>query len=1017
MFLTTKEDIYLRKFENCRNRMLKKILKERIPFNASFAVSKESVSLDDSFNLERKPIKEGDKWGEVWDSGYFRLEATVPKEWKNEKIAANLDFTGEALVYSKEGPLYGLTNGSVFDKHYSKDVYRVLDKAKGGESIEIFVEVSAVHQFGVQPDRDYARGEEGRFGSINAVASKMSLCIFDDELWHLTLDMEILLGMLKSLNQEGVRKARIERALNEAVNAYAEEPKNASLARSILKPLLDYPATASALTAISVGHAHIDTGWLWPISETFRKCARTYSSQLDLIEKYPGYIFGASQPQHYEFVKERYPKLYSRIKDAVKKGKWELQGGMWVEADCNIISGESMVRQFLHGKNFFMDEFGEDVKNCWLPDVFGYSAAMPQIMKRAGVDFFLTQKLSWSQFNTFPHTTFNWRGVDGSEVITHFPPEDNYNSNMVPAGLVKAEKRFKEKAYLDEYIVLFGIGDGGGGPKEEYVERAFRMKNTEGLSKIKLDTAKNFFLRLESKKEMLPVWSGELYLELHRATLTTQSRTKRNNRMLENALRKVEHLSSCFPLDKYPLKELDRLWKTLLLHQFHDILPGSSINLVYKQADEAYQKAFKEIEEITENIASSFMEKDENSLVLFNCLSYTYTQKIKLPDDWKGASREDGEIIHTQKTEEGVYVSTKLPPHSFIVLKKASGKEIKPYNKLVLENSLVRYGLNENAEIVEAFDKETNTSILPDGEKANVLSLYIDYPQNWDAWDIDFHYDEQLVETADGKLLGGDEGEVGKSLVFELKIGDSILKQRVFLEENSKRLDFKTEANWNEYHKLLRVNFPVNITSNEASFDIQYAYTKRSTHTNTSWDFARFEVAAQKYADLSNENYGVSLLNDCKYGYRVQGNVISLSLLRAPTQPDPDADLGEHIFTYSLLPHKGRLVDSSVIGEAEMLNVSPIIINGSKTKAFSPLNIQSKGVSMSVIKKAEKENAIVIRLVETLGKYDEAIISAYSKANFVKTDLMEWEEEEKTQTESLTVVLKPFEIQTYKVYF
>ena len=548
---------------------------DKIPFQAKFGWSKEKVSFKDRLNLEYKPIKEGDEWGNKWESAWFHLKANMPSEWRGKQIASELDFSGEGLVYDNRGnEIQGITNASIWDQNFVRTRVILGKNFISNGKIELWVEAAANSLFGVFTDPDVKEESPKKHGWFDAKVEKMKVGIFDEELWHLYLDVRILIGLIKHLDKKSVQRSRIIRSLNNAINAFGNTKKKVKDARQCLKTELEKRASDSDLKVSAIGHAHIDTGWLWPVKETIRKCARTFSTQLDIIDKYPDYIFGASQPQHYQFIKDYYPEIFERIKKAVKKGQWELQGGMWVEADCNLISGESMVRQLIHGKNFFKDEFGIEVDNLWLPDVFGYSAALPQILKKSGVNYFLTQKLSWSQFNEFPHHTFNWRGIDGTEILTHFPPENTYNSELDTQFLVPAQDHFKEKAYLDEFISLFGVGDGGGGPKPENIELGRRMASLESSPKVSFDTAKNFFDRLNNHKDKLDTWVGELYLELHRGTLTTHGLVKKQNRKLENKLRNVEILWSCLALQDYPLKELDVLWKKLLINQFHDIIPG-----------------------------------------------------------------------------------------------------------------------------------------------------------------------------------------------------------------------------------------------------------------------------------------------------------------------------------------------------------------------------------------------------------------------------------------------------------
>ena len=1004
-------------------RMEEHVIIESIPFNATYSWSKEPVPFAQRLQGEYKEIKEGEIWGGTWESAWFHLQGNIPEGWKGKKVVAQLDFEGEGLMVSPDGfPIQGITHRSIWDKNFSREFVHLYDCAKGGEKVELWVEAAGSSLFGVFLDEDPREDDPNRFGHYQGKVTRMRLCVFDEALWHLLLDMEILRGLVQTLPEKSVRRARIIRNLNEALDVFGDNPTNAKKSREVLRKELKKPAAPSDLTAVAVGHAHIDTGWLWPVWETVRKCVRTFASQIRLLEKYPSYIFGASQPQHYLFVKEKYPNLYEKIKKFVKEGRWELQGGMWVEADCNLISGESMVRQFIHGKNFFMDEFGIDVKNLWLPDVFGYSAAMPQILAKSGIDYFLTQKLSWNQFNDFPHHTFKWRGIDGSEIITHFPPENNYNSMLNTKYLVPGRDNFKEKDLLDEFMSLYGIGDGGGGPKEENIECGIRMEDLEGAPKVKFGRADEFFERLRKYENQLPTWIGELYLELHRGTLTSQARVKRANRKLELKLREVEFLWSCLPLKQYPGFELDAIWKKLLINQFHDILPGSSVNAVYQVTHKEYREALEKCQELAAQAANLLFREDENSLVLLNSLSYPYHGVFHLPEGWDcQVADETGKILPGQRNNGKSVVFIELGALSFATLKKIDQvyAAIKPDNDLLLENELIRYEFSDNGTLKSAFDKEAGREVMSVNQEGNMLSLYADRPNEWDAWDIDILYEHQLLQTAECiKIEKIAQGPVWQCLKFEFQVGRSRIEQIACLSRGSKRLDFETRVNWREKHRMLRVAFPVDIFADQASFDIQYGHVKRNTHRNTSWDMAKFEVAAQRYADLSDKDYGVALLNDCKYGYKVHDNVLDLNLLRATTNPDPDADQGEQFFIYSFLPHSGDLIHSNVIAEAALLNLGVSVFSGySLGKAEIPCRLEGEGLSLEVLKKAEKDYSLIIRIVEVRGKISSGYLTFMKPPlAIVETNLLEWTNDKEYPTsDRIEINLQPFEIKTYKI--
>ena len=1013
--------VILQRIENWYKRLPDLIVFDKQVFDAEFGWSKDPTPFANRMELDFNNIEEGNRWGEKWESAWFHLKGTVPKIWSGKSIAADLDFSGEGLVFNAEGQaLQGITNGSIWDPNFARTRVPLIDKCIGEEKIELWVEAAANSLFGVFTDPDPEEESPKRYGWFDAKVDKMRFGIFDRDIWLLYLDVRILLGLVKHLDEKSVRRVRIINVLNLCVNTFSDDRNNAQKARECLKVELNKNASASDLKVSAIGHAHIDTGWLWPVRETVRKSARTFATQLSIIERYPQYIFGASQPQHYQFMKDSYPEIYDRIKVAVAKGNWECQGGMWVEADCNLISGESMVRQLLHGKNFFMDEFNVDVDNLWLPDVFGYSAALPQILRKSGINFFLTQKLSWSQFNEFPHQTFHWRGIDGTEILTHFPPENTYNSELDTEFLLPAQNGFKEKDKLDEFISLFGVGDGGGGPKPENIELGMRMADLENSPRVRFDTAKNFFHRLEKDKGLLDTWVGELYLELHRGTLTTHGLVKKQNRKLEWKLRAVEMLWSCIEIDKYPIKKLDQLWKKLLINQFHDIIPGSSINLVYQTTHKEYEEIHQGCDELIDKSSSILFEKDVNAFVLVNTLSYSWKGMVDIPESFNGFEvlDGDGKSLQLQKIDDQIQAYVSLEPLSYSTFKKGKKITVESFSdkSLVLENELIRYEFDEKGQMVSAFDKEESKEIL-DGV-GNVLSLYEDRPNNWDAWDIDFFYRDALIGTATvANDSSGSNGNISKQIQFNFRVGGSTIFQKVILKPESKRIDFQTVVDWKEKHKMLRVHFPVSVMSEQASFDIQYGYVKRNTHRNTSWDKAKFEVVGHKYADLSDHDYGVALLNDCKYGYMVHDNLLDLNLLRSPSNPDPDADMGEHMFTYSLLPHKNDLIRSTVISESSELNQLPLKFDGVVSKVKMPLSLSGEGLELAALKKAEKEDCWIVRVIETHGRNSKGKL--HFNGEVIECNLIEWEElhDALAIADELPIILSPFELKTYKIKF
>ena len=1012
--------IIVSRIEQWNNRLKDYFIEDRTTLASKYAWSKNAVPFSEKNKLKYKPITKGKSWGKEWDSAWFCLNGQIKKEWRGKKIIADLDFSGEGLVYDPKGKeIQGITNASIWDQNFARTRVLIPKTCIKNNEVEIWVETAANSLFGIFVDVDPEQDNPKRHGTFDAKVETIDIGIFREDIWHLNLDVRILLGLIEKLEKDSTQRLRIINSLNKAVIAFKDDKKDASSSRNILSAELNKRASSSELKVAAVGHAHIDTGWLWPVKETIRKCARTFTTQLDLIERYPDYVFGASMPQHYQFMKDFYPSIFKRIKAAVKKGQWELQGGMWVEADCNLISGESMVRQLLYGKIFFKKEFGVNVDNLWLPDVFGYSAALPQILKQAEIDYFLTQKISWNQFNDFPHQTFNWRGIDGTEILTHFPPENTYNSELDTKFLMPAQRTFKEKDKLNEFMSLFGVGDGGGGPKPENIELGKRLKNLEGAPKVSFDHAKNFFRRLNRKKNQLETWVGELYLELHRGTLTTHGLVKKQNRKLENKLKAVEFLWSNCDLKSYPQNNIDESWKKLMINQFHDIIPGSSINLVYKNTHKEYEGIHKTCDKLLNKSASILFKKDKNSFTLVNSLSYHFKGVVKIPNKYKGYQiiSDDKISLATQQVNKDLVCFVDLEPFSFKTFSKGQKEKSKTVNhsSLVLENNYVKYEFHKDGTLKSAYDKELKLNFL--GSNGNVLSLYEDRPLNWDAWDIDFYYKDSLLETSKVERIEKVRaGVVNSSLNISYTIGNSTIKQHISLSNHSKRLDFNTSVDWKEKHKMLRVHFPTTITNEQATFDIQYGHVKRNTHKNTSWDKAKFEVVGHKYADLSNNDYGVALMNDCKYGYSIFDNTIDLNLLRSPNNPDADADIGYHEFVYSFYPHNKDLIRSNVIEESTLLNHSPIVFEGYKNlSTSSTITYKGKGIEITAFKKSEYKNEIIIRTVETLGRNSEGNI--YLDGEITETNILEQKNINKPKRikEKYFLKLKPFEIKTFKI--
>lgn len=965
-----------------------------------------------------KIIAEGEVWGKPWDSAWFHCTGAIPTSWRDKEVSLWFDFGSEALIFDEQGtPYYALSVSSIFDAHFKKEFFPFVNPAGGDEKIDLWIEGAANQLFGMYMNMSPASDEPFPHGNITPVMKRARMGIFNSEAWHLRLDFEVLLGLCETLSDDAMQKKRIVAALSDAINAFADNAANAAAARGELKKVM-LPAAPGSMQVTAVGHAHIDIGWLWRVRESVRKCARTFANQLYNLEQYPSYVFGASQAQLYAFVKEHYPSLYEKVKAAIKAGRWELQGGMWVECDCNLTSGESMVRQFLHGKNFFRDEFGIEVKNVWLPDVFGYSAAMPQICRQAGCDFFLTQKISWNQINRFPNNTFIWEGIDGTTLLTHYPPEDTYLTELNPAQLIPAQNRYSENVVSNEFISLFGIGNGGGGPKQEYIERGLRLADLSGSPQVRFGKAQTAFERMKKLEPKLSRWVGELYLELHRGTYTTQAKVKKGNRELEQLLTATEiYLSGRQQKqNKIESQSLDRAWKKLLINQFHDILPGSSI-------PEVYQDTLAEYEEIRSTCRDLLggASNNDDMAIFCNTLAIPWRGLVEIAD-WQGCESISGcNIIAQSIFGNMLEIYLEIPLLAVAVLQKSKASGITKScvaSELVLENELIRYEFSANGEVLRCFDKELQQDLLRSGQKGNVMSIYIDRPNLHEAWDHDIYYHEGFLENARETTPAiTQKSEAVNRLIFDLKISNSTITLTVELRPDSKMLCFTQEIDWQEKRRLLRVAFEADVNAKDAFCDIQYGYVKRPTHQNTSWEQAKFEVPIHRYAALCDERQGFALLNDCKYGVALAPDKLDLMLLRAPKYPDWEADIGSHKYRYAFMPIVAEKSIMTIIDQAALFNRTPLWLAAAE-QWEAPCLIESDNIRIEVIKKAEKSDDLIIRVIESAGKYSLGKLQVLSGYSLHDSDLLEWESYPAAlplEQDAFALQMRPFEIRTFRL--
>jgi alpha-mannosidase len=987
-----------------------------------------------------RPFKIMERWGGLDQTTWFRMTARVPKAFAGQRVATMIrpcaytdipglrdhDQTGEGLAYVNGNPFQGI------DRNH--EILVLTEKARGDEVFDIAIECTPQTRFDATHEFECA-----------------DLAVMHRDAWDFYWDGTAYLDLIQALDRNQTTCRRMLNLVREAVwmvdlQAGGGPDYHASLAegRRLLREGLKNFTSHGMGQLTLIGQSHIDTAWLWPLRETRRKVGRTWSTVMRLMELYPEFHFSASQPELFLFAKECHPELWKQIKKRVKQGRFEPCGATWVEQDSNMPCGEALVRQFLYGNRFYEQEFGFRSRTAWLPDAFGFPWSLPQIMRKAGIEYFFTIKISWSQFTKFPYGYFLWQGVDGSSIPAIMTPM-NYNGNPVPADLIRQREAFSQKELVDEEPFPFGYGDGGGGPTMEMIEYGKRFGNVHGVPQCTFGRTEDCFdrMREEVPEAHLPVHNGELYLELHRGCQTTQGRTKRHNRKAEVLLHDAELLSSMALLHggKYGQKTLFDAWRIVLTNQFHDILPGSSITEVYEDTEKDYARAREyagsALDSAVGHLLSQIaMDGPGTPIVVFNTLSWLRSDvaraRVKLPRGAFHVIAPDGGVVPSQRLENGevLFEAYDVPPLGYAVYRVVKGEAptdasgILNVSDGILENHCLEVRLDQSGRFVSVYDKVEDREVLAPGRKGNVLQIFDDRPGANDAWDIDHNFEALGWEPGPAKSVEViEEGPVRAVIRVVRKTEHSTFTQDITLYALLPRVEVATHVEWHEKHALLKVAFPVNILSSRATYHIQYGTIERATHANTDLDFARFEVPAQHWADLSEGNYGVSLLNDCKYGYDVKGNTLRLSLLRAPVDPDPHADEGHHQFTYALFPHSGDWRNGTVSQGFEMnvplLAVAAAPNGGSLPSTASFGCVDTDHVLIDAVKKAEDSEAIIVRVYEACGERGPAAITFGPKPRkAAECNLME--ENDKTvklRKHTLEFYIKPYEIRTFKVVF
>lgn len=960
---------------------------------------------------------------------WFRAEYTVPKSMDGKTLYLKVATQVDHWDYAKNPQFLLFVNGQMTQGMDLNHQTVMLERcAKEGETYTIDL--------------------QGYTGVMFAeLTFTMETVEVDETINEIYYDIVVPLQGFSRMQEDDKVRKDLRTILNNTVNLldlrtpYSEEFYQSieEAHNYIQKALYEDMSGYEDVIASCIGHTHIDVAWLWTVAQTREKVARSFSTVLKYMDEYPEYKFMSSQPALYQFLKERYPETYEKIKERVKEGRWEPEGGMWVEADCNLTSGESLVRQFLYGKKFFKDEFGIDSRILWLPDVFGYSGALPQIMKKSGIKYFMTTKLAWNQINKVPYDTMMWRGIDGSEIFTHLITTlgvgqseadffTTYNGMLHPDAILGGWHRYQNKDINNDILIAFGYGDGGGGPTREMLETSKRMeKGIRGIPKVRQEFAGNYFEELEERVEgnkSLPVWEGELYFEYHRGTYTSMGRNKRSNRRCEQLLMDAELLEVLTGTSEK--EEMDKIWRTVLLNQFHDILPGSSIAEVYEVTKKEYAEIESRLAEMIAEKLNLLMDGGQDKISVFNTLGFDRNDVVSLGDCHAAAlTDESGKIYPVQETAQGaVAYITDIPAKGGKTLQLLDTVKEEASRIQITENGIetpfYRISIDENGLFTSIYDKECDREVLKAGEKGNLLRMYEDKPMHYDCWDIDMYYSEKYwdAEKAD-KIQWTEEGPVRATLEIQRTISNSVIKQKIHFYADSRRIDFSTWVDWKEHQHLLKVHFPVNIHSDEATFEVQFGNLKRKIHGNTSWDEARFESCGQKWMDISEGHYGVSLLNDCKYGYSAKDSNIALTLIKSGIDPNKTADQEEHVFTYALYPHKEMWSAAGTVQEAYKLNQPAYATKGElKNTGKSFISTDKDNIIIETVKPAENGDGMIVRLYDCENSLTKATLT-FAEGMLESVEECNLMEENEADIEacgnSFTVSVKPYEIKTYRV--
>jgi alpha-mannosidase len=952
--------------------------------------------------LDYAPVALGAELGPLFATWWLRVAATVPEAWAGERVDLVFDTRSEATLWRDGRAVQGLSSGG--DQVRSDAT--LIASARGGEGLAFELEIACNDMFGFGVQGEGAHGPYRTRSPF--VLDACELARFDPEAWRLVHDLGVLRALELEAGLDPAFAGELLAGLDDFCNAWdAEDRATWAPAGAILTGLYERHAAGGPHELSAIGHAHLDTAWLWPLAETRRKALRTFTTQVRLTDEYPEYVFCASQAQHYAWIREDDPPLFAAIRERVARGQWAPVGGTWIEPDCNLPSGESLARQLLHGQRFFERELGRRCTELWQPDVFGYTGQLPQLMREAGMTRFLTQKLSWNRFNRPEHHTFTWQGIDGSEVLTHFPPADTYNANATVAELRHGVRAYHDHDRSRDSLLVFGHGDGGGGPTRAMLERLRRARGLRGLPRTTVRHPEAFFDRLEAGARELRTIVGELYFELHRGTYTTQGALKRGNRRCEAALHDAElaaAVAARLGRAPYPAADLAEAWRVLLVTQFHDILPGTSITEVNERARADLAGVEATADRLTAAALAALGDGDggEAQSVPVNTIPWPRREVAQAPD---------ATLVLAEAPPCGPGRVVAPGPDDGVRIVRT------PEGGAVLENAHLTATLTPGGAIASLVHRATGREAL--AAPANRLELYEDRPVAWDAWDVDpFHLETRAdCAPADG-IAAVLEDALRVEVDFERPVGArSHLRQTVRLDAVARRLEVHTVADWHEDHRFLKAAFPLAVHADEATYETAFGVARRPTHYSTRHDLARFEVCGHRFADLGEHGFGVALLSDSKYGWSAYGDTLRLSLLRAPKTPDAQADMGEHRFAYALVPHAGGWQDAGIVGEARAFGAPLRWGPGGAARGPWAWVEDAPGVVLDTVKRAEDGDALVLRLYEAHGGRARARIrlglpfTGARRSNLLEDDLGPVE----VEGDAIVVDVRPWQIVTVLV--